>query len=150
LLRDQVSGIQERIYQASLHNEIRTVQNLQKLLIKSKAARTLAVRKVTQDNSGKKTAGIDGVKDLSPKAQLLLIEVIHPNQWEKYKPKPVRRVWIEKPGKTEKRPLGIPTMHERALQALVKMAVEPEWEARFEARSYGFRPGRSAHDAIEQ
>src|SRR5947207_5050097 len=99
LLRDQVSGIQERIYQASLHNEIRTVQNLQKLLIKSKAARTLAVRKVTQDNSGKKTAGIDGVKDLSPKAQLLLIEVIHPNQWATYKPKPVRRVWIEKPRK---------------------------------------------------
>jgi RNA-directed DNA polymerase len=61
----------------------------------------------------------------------------------------VRRVWIPKPGKAEKRPLGIPTMHDRALQALLKMALEPEWEAKFEPNSYGFRPGRSAHDAVE-
>ena len=59
-----------------------------------------------------------------------------------------RRVWIPKPGKNEKRPLGIPTIHDRALQALLKNALEPEWEARFEANSYGFRPGRSCHDAI--
>jgi RNA-directed DNA polymerase len=61
----------------------------------------------------------------------------------------VRRVWIPKPGKkTEKRPLGIPVMLDRAHQALVKLALEPEWEARFEPNSYGFRPARSAHDAI--
>ena len=65
------------------------------------------------------------------------------------KSKPVRRIWIPKPGKLEKRPLGIPTIAERAKQALVKMALEPEWEAKFEANSYGFRPGRSAHDACE-
>jgi len=63
---------------------------------------------------------------------------------------PVRRIWIPKPGKDEKRPLGIPTMMDRARQALAKMALEPEWEAVFEPNSYGFRPGRSCHDAIEQ
>jgi RNA-directed DNA polymerase len=61
---------------------------------------------------------------------------------------PTKRVWIPKPGKEEKRPLGIPTMSERAKQALMKLALEPEWEAKFEPNSYGFRPGRSAHDAI--
>jgi RNA-directed DNA polymerase len=65
------------------------------------------------------------------------------------KSKPTRRVWIDKPGKVEKRPLGIPTMSDRALQALVKLALEPEWEAKFEGNSFGFRPGRSAHDAVE-
>ncbi len=62
---------------------------------------------------------------------------------------PTRRVWIPKPGTEEKRPLGIPTMKDRALQALVKLALEPEWEARFEPNSYGFRAGRSCHDAAE-
>jgi RNA-directed DNA polymerase len=66
------------------------------------------------------------------------------------KSKPTRRVWIPKPGRDEKRPLGIPTMHDRALQAVVKATLEPEWEALFEPNSYGFRPGRSAHDAIWQ
>lgn len=64
------------------------------------------------------------------------------------KSKPTRRVWIPKPGREEKRPLGIPTMHDRALQGVVKATLEPEWEAQFEASSYGFRPGRSCHDAI--
>ena len=64
------------------------------------------------------------------------------------KAKPTRRVWIPKPGKEEKRPLGIPTMTDRAIQALAKIVLEPEWEARFEPNSYGFRPGRSCHDAI--
>lgn len=65
------------------------------------------------------------------------------------KSKPIRRIWIPKPGKNEEQPLGIPVMRDRAAQALAKDALEPEWEAKFEANSYGFRPGRSAHDAIE-
>jgi len=68
---------------------------------------------------------------------------------KKRKVRPTRRVWIPKPGRTEKRPLGIPTMYDRALQGVVKMALEPEWEAVMEANSYGFRPGRGCHDAIE-
>ena len=117
--------------------------------MKSEAARLLAVRRVTQDNQGKKTAGVDGVKSVRPKQRIVLTHKIHPKHWKQSKPKPVRRVWIPKPGKDEKRPLGIPTMLDRAKQALGKMALEPEWEAKFEPNSYGFRPGRSCHDAIE-
>lgn len=105
----------------------------------------LAVRQVTQDNQGKKTAGVDGVKSLTPKQRLKLTEELSINQ----KVRPTRRVWIPKPGTEDKRPLGIPTMHDRALQCLIKLTLEPEWEARFEPNSFGFRPGRSSHDAIE-
>jgi len=114
--------------------------------MKSWAARSLAVRRVTQDNQGKKTAGVDGVKSLTPKQRLNLIENLKLGS----KVSPTRRVWIPKPGTEEKRPLGIPTMKDRALQALVKLALEPEWEARFEPNSYGFRPGRSCQDAVTQ
>jgi RNA-directed DNA polymerase len=103
---------------------------------------------VTQDNQGKKTAGIDGVKSVTPKQRLVMTNQVHPKRWKRTKPKPVRRVWIPKPGKAERRPLGIPVMLDRAKQALVKAALEPEWEARFEPNSYGFRPGRSCWDAI--
>jgi RNA-directed DNA polymerase len=103
---------------------------------------------VTQDNQGKKTAGRDGKASLSPVERLALAKELHPKQQRKRKAQPVRRVWIPKPGKSEKRPLGIPVMSDRASQALVKQALEPEWEARFEATSYGFRPGRGCHDAI--
>jgi RNA-directed DNA polymerase len=136
--------LQKRIYKASNRGDVKLVRRLQKLLIKSWAARALAVRRVTQDNQGKKTAGVDGVKSLTPKQRFNLINKIRLGS----KVKPTRRVWIPKPGTEEKRPLGIPTMEDRALQALAKLGLEPEWEARFEANSYGFRPGRSCHDAI--
>lgn len=141
--------IQKRIYRASQRGNTRAVQKLQKLLMKSEAARLLAVRRVTQDNQGKKTAGVDGVKAVKPQGRLVMAKHIHPKHWKKQKTLPVRRVWIPKPGKTEQRPLGIPPLIERCKQALVKMALEPEWEAQFEPNSYGFRPGRSCHDARE-
>ncbi len=148
-LEQHVYRIQKRIYRASQRGETRKVEKLQKLLLKSEAARLLAVRRVTQDNQGKKTAGVDGVKSVPPKGRFLMVKELHTKHWNhRKKPQPVRRVWIPKPGKAEKRPLGIPTMMERAKQALVKMALEPAWEAVFEPNSYGFRPGRSAHDAI--
>jgi RNA-directed DNA polymerase len=140
--------MQKRIYRASQRGNTRAVHKLQKLLMKSEAARLLAVRRVTQDNQGKKTAGIDGVKNVKPQDRLTLVAQIHPKHWKHQKPKPVRRVWIPKPGKAEKRPLGIPTMLERSKQAVVKAGLEPEWEAVFDANSYGFRPGRSCHDAM--
>jgi len=107
----------------------------------------IAVRQVTQQNQGKKTAGVDGVLALTPKERQELVSQLKVTK--KAKAKPTRRVWIPKPGKDEKRPLGIPTIHDRALQGVVKITLEPEWEAYMEANSYGFRPGRGCHDAIE-
>ena len=144
-LERYVFRLQKRIFMASQRDDVRTVRQLQKTLIRSRSAKTLAVRQVTQDNQGKKTAGLDGVKSLSPTQRLVLVATLKMPA----KATPTRRVWIPKPGSQEKRPLGIPTLYDRALQALVKKALEPEWEARFEANSYGFRPGRSAHDAIQ-
>ncbi len=137
--------LQKRIYRAYLSGDVRKGRRLQKTLINSYYNRLLAVRLVSQDNSGKKTAGVDKVKSLTPKQRLELANNLKLGD----KSKPIRRVWIPKPGKDEKRPLGIPVMRERAVQALAKAALEPEWEAKFEVNSYGFRPGRSAHDAIE-
>ena len=128
-----------------LYGEIKQVRKLQKTLMKSWSCKVLAVRRVTQENRGKKTAGVDGVKSLSPVARMKLAGQLELTG----KSKPTRRVWIPKPGKDEKRPLGIPTMYDRALQGVVKAALEPEWEAKFEASSYGFRPGRSCQDAIK-
>jgi RNA-directed DNA polymerase len=147
-LERYVYRIQKRIYQASQRNNVRAVQKLEKLLMKSNAARLLAVRRVTQDNQGKKTAGVDGIKSVQPAKRLIMVKQIHPKHWKRQKARPVRRVWIPKPGKAEQRPLGIPTMQDRSKQALAKMALEPEWEAKFEPNSYGFRPGRSCHDAV--
>ncbi|WP_375340285.1 group II intron reverse transcriptase/maturase [Okeania sp. SIO1H4] len=140
-----VFKLQKLIYRASSRGEIRKMRKYQKLLTKSYYARLLAVRRVTQDNQGKKTAGIDGIKNLPPIQRFNLVDLLNTRC---LKASPTRRVWIPKPGRDEKRPLGIPTMYDRALQALVKLGVEPEWEAHFEPNSYGFRPGRSTHDAI--
>jgi RNA-directed DNA polymerase len=144
-LERKVFKLQKRIYRASKRGEVKVVRRLQKTLMNSWSAKCLSVRRVTQDNQGKKTAGVDGVKSLTPEQRLNLVNQLKLGS----KVTPTRRVWIPKPGKDEKRPLGIPTMYDRALQALVKMALEPEWEARFEPNSYGFRAGRSCHDAIE-
>lgn len=144
-LEKNVYKLQKRIFKASRRGDVKLVRQLQKLLIKSRAARLLAVRRVTQDNQGRKTAGVDGVKSLTPKQRFALTDKIKLG----LKVAPTRRVWIPKPGKEEKRPLGIPTMYDRALQGLVKLGLEPEWEAHFEPNSYGFRPGRSCQDAIE-
>ena len=141
-----VSKLQRYIFKASLSGDIKKVRTLQHLLLNSKSAKLISVRKVTQENLGKRTAGIDGINNLKPAERILLAE----NLKVSGKSKAARRIWIPKPGTDEKRPLGIPTMHDRALQALVKLALEPEWEARFEPNSYGFRPGRSAHDAVAQ
>ncbi|MFM6191680.1 group II intron reverse transcriptase/maturase [Planktothrix sp.] len=139
-----VFKLQKRIYQASERGDVKAVRKLQRLLTNSWYAKVLAVRKVTQDHKGKNTPGTDGIKRLRNPQKIRLAQELHFND----KSDPTKRVWIPKPGQEEKRPLGIPTMTDRAKQALMKLAIEPEWEAKFEPNSYGFRPGRSAHDAI--
>jgi len=105
-LERHVYRLQKRIYHASCRGNDKAVHSLQRLLMKSLAARTLAVRRVTQDNQGKQTAGVDGIKSVSPERRPLLVERLR--QAATIKPQPARRVWIPKPGKDEKRPLGIP------------------------------------------
>jgi RNA-directed DNA polymerase len=144
-IEQQVFKLQKRIYQASQRNDLQNVRRLQRLLLHSWAARCLAVRRVTQDNRGKRTAGVDGLCALPSKQRLALAQDLKLGS----KAQPTRRVWIPKPGSQEQRPLGIPTIRIRAEQTLAKLALEPEWEARFEPNSYGFRPGRSCQDAIE-
>jgi len=140
----EVSKLQTRIFRASRRGDVRAVRKLQRLLMSSQAARHVAVRRVTQDNRGRKTAGVDGKTALRPAERLHLVRTLRLGD----KARPVRRGWVPQPGKAEKRPLGIPTIRDRAAQALAKLALEPEWEARFEPNSYGFRPGRSVHDAV--
>lgn len=145
LIQKKVFKLQKDIYKASVSGDIQEVRKLQKRLIRSYKARLLAVRQVSQDNRGKRTAGVDGIKSLTPKQRLELAGQLKITG----KAKPTRRVNIPKPN-GETRPLGIPTIQDRALQALVKMAIEPEWEAKFEPNSYGFRPARRCQDAIQQ
>lgn len=143
-IESSVSKLQRRIFRASENGNHALQSKLQKLLVKSQSARLLAVRRISQDNKGKKTAGIDGIKSISSRQRIKLALSLSING----ESKPVKRVSMPKPGSKEKRGLGIPTMEERAKQALLKLALEPEWEAKFEENSYGFRPGRSCQDAI--
>jgi len=140
-----VFHLQKRIYRAAQREDVRTVHKLQKLLVKSWSARLFAVRRITQDNRGKHTAGIDGAKTLTPPHRWRLANELH---LEGTAPA-LRRLWIPKRGsRTEKRPLGIPTQTDRARQTVVRQALEPAWEAKRSPHTYGFRPGRSCHEAI--
>jgi RNA-directed DNA polymerase len=143
---DDVRRLRQRIFAASQAGDLARVRNLQKLVLRSRANAQVGVRRVAEVNAGRKTAGIGGRTALLAvqKAELAARVQQGPGSW---KPGPVKRVYIPK-ANGKKRGLGIPVMMDRALQAVAVNALEPEWEARFEARSYGFRPGRSCQDAI--
>ncbi len=140
-----VKNLRQRIFRATRQHDWKRVRNLQRLLLKSYSNVLLAVRRVTQLNAGKATPGIDKVLVKTGPAKAALVDQL--KQTIPWKPLAVRRVYIPK-SNGKRRPLGIPTITDRCLQAMVKAALEPCWEAQFEPTSYGFRPGRSAHDAI--
>ena len=135
--------LQHRIYKANLKDDVDLVNRLQCLILGSPCARYLAVRQITQSNMGKKTAGVDGISSLTPKHRLELADEL--KNLKNWKHQELKRVYIPKPN-GEKRPLGIPTIRDRAMQCLVKYALEPVYESKASKGSYGFRPGRSTWD----
>ena len=137
--------LQRRIFKAVKVGDMAKARSLQKLVLSSYSARMLAIRQVTQLNTGKKTAGVDGVKSLTYKERFQL-EVTLKQNTKTWKHQGLREIPIPKKDGT-KRILKVPTMADRVWQCLVKYALEPAHEATFHARSYGFRPGRSTHDA---
>jgi RNA-directed DNA polymerase len=142
----KVAEKQRLVYKASKTNDQVTVVAHQRELVNSFEAKLLAVRLTTSLNRGRFTPGVDRKIITTAEEKYKLAENLRLNG----KAQPIRRVMIPKPGKVEKRPLGIPTITDRAKQALAKLALEPQWEAVFEPNSYGFRPGRSVNDAIKQ
>lgn len=142
----RVFRIQKQIYKYSVENRgVEEIHRLQRVLTNMFECKLLAVRRVTQDNQGKNTAGINQVKSVSPTKRMQLAK----NICIGLKGSKTLKVMIPQPNSSEYRPLGIPTIQDRATRALALMALEPQWEAKFEPNSYGFRPGRGCHDAIE-
>lgn len=161
-MNQAVSNLRHRIFRATQEahqaeaeglpkkevNKLRKkVRSLQRLMLRSRANVVLSVRRVTQINAGKNTPGVDKVLVKTPAARNELVNELQ--AFTPWKAKPVKRVYIPK-ANGKLRALGIPTIKDRAMQHVVRNALEPQWEALFEGCSYGFRPGRSGHDALQR
>jgi RNA-directed DNA polymerase len=142
-----VRHLRQRIFTASQAGDLKKVRNLQKLMLRSRANALMSVRRVTELNAGRKTAGVDGKGVVSASGKAALADRMRRHA-HTVTAQPVKRVYVPK-ANGKQRPLGIPVIVDRVRQAQVVGALEPEWEARFEPRSYGFRLGRGCHDAIE-
>ncbi|MGH3848102.1 MAG: group II intron reverse transcriptase/maturase [Pseudonocardiaceae bacterium] len=146
-VEDEVRRLRQRIFTASQAGDLKKVRSLQKLMLRSRSNALLSVRRVTEVNAGRKTAGVDGTVVVTTVGKAALVDSVRRRD-NVPDARPVKRVYIAK-ANGKQRPLGVPVIVDRVRQAQVVNALEPEWEARFEPKSYGFRPGRGCHDAIE-
>jgi RNA-directed DNA polymerase len=142
-----VRNLRQRIFRATQKGDWNTVRSLQKLMLRSYSNTLVSVRRVAQENTGRRTPGVDKVVVKTPSLRGRLVDLLMTSQ--PWRARPTRRIYVPK-ANGKQRPLGIPTILDRCLQARVKNALEPSWEARFEGTSYGFRPGRGCHDAMER
>src|SRR5579859_5860176 len=142
-----VRNLRQRIFRASQEDNLKKVRSLQRLMLRSYSNTLLGVRRVTQINKGKDTAGTDNITVKTPSARGELVDEMM--TFQPWRVSPAKRVYVPK-SNGKLRTLSIPTILDRCHQARVKNALEPFWEARFEGTSYGFRPGRSCHDALQQ
>jgi len=140
-----VRKLRQEIFRATKEGDLKKVRTLQRIMLRSYENRVMAVRQVSQTNRGRNTPGVDRVVLKTPETRGKLVDQLA--DYELWKPLPAKRVYIPKANGSQ-RPLGIPVITDRAVQAMVKNALEPFWEAKFEDSSYGFRPGRSCHDAL--
>lgn len=140
-----LKNLRGRIFRAAKEGNLKKARSLQKLMLRSYANLVTSIRRVTQLNKGKSTPGIDNLTISSANGRAKLFQCLQKRK--AWKAKPARRIYIRKEN-GKQRPLGIPVIKDRCLQAMVLNALEPEWESRFEGSSYGFRPGRGCHDAI--
>ncbi|NEP26982.1 group II intron reverse transcriptase/maturase [Moorena sp. SIO3I6] len=143
----QVRKLRQRIFKATREGNWKKVNKLQRLMLRSYSNIQVSVKRVTQENKGRKTAGVDKEKCLNPQQRGQMVQTL--STLKSWSPKPTKRIYIPK-SNGKQRPLGIPSITDRCLQAIVKNALEPTWEAQFEGTSYGFRPKRSTHDARQR
>jgi RNA-directed DNA polymerase len=141
-----VFRLQKRMYRATQQGRVSIARKLQKLVVQSWYARLLAVRRISQDNRGTHTAGLDGVKSLTPTERWRLVNTLRLDSTAT----PLRRTWIPKRGSAEKRPRGIPCVLDRLLQQALLQGLQWRWDPTFSESSDGFRPGRNAHQAVAQ
>lgn len=144
-IENRLSRLQRRIYKASIEGKRNVVHFLQRKLINSFDAKLFAVQQVTSISTYKKAFRVDEVIYDSPEKKINLAKSLKLGN----KTNLIHRIYMPSDGAKEKTPLGIPTVEEKAKQYLAKLALEPQWEAIFEAGSYGFRPGRCKQDAVE-
>jgi RNA-directed DNA polymerase len=145
----EVTKLRYRIFTSCKNGAFKKVRKIQKLMLNSKSNLLQSIRRITSINAGRITPGVDNMVALEPKQKLELFYLISKSKLSDWSLRPVRRIYIPKPDGRQ-RPIGIPTIRDRILQAIVKNALEPEWESSFEDSSYGFRPARSVDDAINR
>ena len=146
-VKKRVKNLRQRIYRATQQGQWNRVRSLMKLMLRSYSNLLLSIRRTTQENQGKLTPGLDGQVARTSEERVALVKQMQ--TYTLWQVQPTKRVYIPKANK-KLRPLGIPCLTDRVAQTMVKNALEPSWEARLEVHSYGFRPGRGCHDAIEQ